>query len=311
MSGLFGKNRGARHLAVGLMALGGVALAASAAMADPVTLGDAAQYGLLIVPGGDVTMNGPSVINGDIGLGQGAQYTFTSPSTISGTVFTDSGVSGTSNLNPMPSFVGTDLSAAIGAAQTASTQAASLAPTQTFGTIGNNATIAATQPGQNVIQTAGVNITSGALTFTNPNNYANVSFIVNSSGGFKLSNGQVLTAAGVTPSQLLFNLTGGNLTITGGGPGTIDGNFIDLAGAVSIHDDTQLGDLVAKDVTITSGYKIEGGHGFCAGTSCASPPPSCTGSGCPVPEPPTLPILGMGLIGAWLVSRRIQRGAPK
>ncbi|MDE2165945.1 MAG: PEP-CTERM sorting domain-containing protein [Alphaproteobacteria bacterium] len=87
---------------------------------------------------------------------------------------------------------------------------------------------------------------------------------------------------------------------------------IDLTGAASIHDDTQLGDLIAKDVTITSGYKIEGGHGFRAGTTC-TPPPSCTGSGCPVPEPSTLPVLGAGLVDAWLVSRRFrrQRGLPE
>ena len=91
-------------------------------------------------------------------------------------------------------------------------------PTQSFGTINTNLTINGVA-GTNVVQIAAIDLNNQTLTLNSP---ANSWFILNLSGQLKLAGAsQIALAGGITPSNVLINMTGngGLISIAGGTSG--------------------------------------------------------------------------------------------
>jgi hypothetical protein len=187
----------------------GNSLCANAALAATyyagLNLGIDAYYALIDLGQTNLTWNsGP--ITGNVLLGQGlkAQLAGGNNGGASGTVQYDP----TTRMNgsqqnsietlPIPTSV---TSAALTAAQNVSNYAAALPATQTFGNI-NNAAIISGNGGLNVIKVA--NIQNALLTLSGT---ASDIFVINVSGGIQ-TNQPMTLSGGVSPSHVLFNLTG-------------------------------------------------------------------------------------------------------
>ena len=184
-----------------------------------VSLGAAAQYTLLTVPG-DSTLNiSAAGVIGDVGVGTGGHIALFGSSQINGDVFLsttiaqqftviDGGINGT--VLEHQASVDTAIADAVAASNTA----AALAPTQSFGSIFTNTTVFG-NGGLNVVQINGdVNLNNASLLFFGgPSDI----FIVNVSGTMILNgSGFVSPSAGTWDTHVLLNFTGsGTITSTG------------------------------------------------------------------------------------------------
>lgn len=231
-----------------LMSLLSAAAGPLSARAATIDLGEAGNYAVFAID--QFQYNGPGVINGDVAVG--GSTNFASPAKINGTVFLNTGVSQQGNIVPTGGFVTHDLTQAISDATSASSKLAALAPTQTFGTIGNNTTLVG-NGGVNVVNTSSINMSNGNLTLQgSPSDI----FIINDSGKFASSNsGMVLN--GVTPNHIVFNIAG-SVAITGGGNNNFDGTILAPNSDVSVHDKTLTGAIVGRNVSDTSGFTVNG-----------------------------------------------------
>lgn len=157
------------------------------------------------------------------------------------------------------------------------------------------------------IQSGGsVNASSGTLdgsgnevfTLSNSSNFPNGTFtitgtssqfvVINVPFNFSGFNGSIVLAGGITSDQVLFNITGGNLTISTNGL-TTTGTFLDPNGAISINHSVLDGRLFGGD---TTNMQIVSGANIVA-------PPS------PVPEPNVGFVLaGVMLVIAFAAARR-------
>ena len=142
-------------------------------------------------------------------------------------------------------------------ALSASTTLSGMTADQTFASLDSAQTITATHAGLNVIDAGEIKETNGILTF-NSGGFSNVQFAVNDTGGFSFSNSQFLAGAGVSPDSLLFNVTGGDASVTGGGGTVLDGIILDTGGSIAFHDKTLTGALIGNNISITSGGTVNG-----------------------------------------------------
>ena len=246
-------------------------------------LGKASQFAVLNLSGQFQFNNPQSSITGAAGAVTGTNLNFADGS-ISGPLYLGTGVStniGNVHANGgivTPPASDVTLNQAAADAKSASATLAGKAADQTFATL-NNTVIITGHSGLNVIDTGGINFSNGTLTFEGP---SDAQFVVNDSGSFAFSNSQFLAGTGVSPYNILFNVTGGNIAVTGGGPGILDGILLDPNGDISYHDDTLSGALIGNNIAITSAGKVIGPQG---------------GGMSPVPEPSQTATLGLGVLG--------------
>jgi hypothetical protein len=221
-----------RLVLAGLVTFVSSIVGATPGRADFVGLGSAGQFAVLGIDS-NVSFNGPGVINGDIGLTSGSTFNFASPAKLNGTFFQDAGVTGSiSGVTFSGAIVTTNLSQAVTDAQNAAASAA--AQTATGSVPGNVITDNTTfngSPGQNVLNVNGITLNNGNFTI---HGSASDSFVINVAGNITVNGGansSILLSGGVTPNNVLFNVTGTghNVTFTGGG--TLNGRFLDLGGA--------------------------------------------------------------------------------
>jgi hypothetical protein len=201
---------------------------------------------VLIAPNGHANFSGGGqFINGNVLLGPGAQYQ-NSGLILNGSVLTNQ-----------------DLSAQITAAISASNHYSTLAPTQTFSQLTGGETITGVA-GTNVIKVGNINI-SGKQTFLS--GPANALFIINVTGSITLTGGgsgpQIRVTGGATPSNVIFNVTGGNVQTSGGGGGTnccaaiIDGTILDVNGQINLAPGLVNGEIISgQDISIVSGSGV-------------------------------------------------------
>ncbi len=270
------------------------------ATSTPITLGAAANYGLLTGTGEATTINGAFKLTGNLGLATGYKVTISGTNSQTGTTYYDgSGSGGTWTNNGTYTTAGSvnqSMTSAVSAALAASTNAENLAATTAMANQGASITSsitinAVTNLSENVLDLNSVNLTNGSITF-NDNGYTGAKYIVNVSGGFSLSNVNFTLSGGASASDIIFNIEGTNQTVSITGGGKIDGN-VSIGGG-----GTLTGALIAgvnnagKSYTVTeanSGYNI---------TQFAYVPRAN------VPEPSTIALLGGGMVALAAVRRR-------
>jgi len=275
--------------------LGTVAFAASVpAHAGSLSLGTLTNYALVDLGSGTTIGQNSGPVTGNELLGNGVTAAFAGGNNgqITGTLYYDNTVGGTSTFGqlhnaPTTSLVSTSVtSQAFSYAQSASSYAASLTATQTYGNI-STATTFTGNGGLNVIDVT--NIQNAPLTLSGNGNDR---FVINVSGTFNTN--QTMTLSGINASQILFNFTGtsGNVFQTSGGD-SLYGTFLAADGGASQFSNLNLdGSLINTDgnVQFVSGSKITAFASFNAPAA---------------PEPSTIAIFGFGVLSlAYLRFRR-------
>ncbi len=195
--------------AIGLLAVfetqpASAASVASAISVDGINLG--APLGIFATSEKFSLSNPQTIINGAAYLGPGATQNF-SDAIITGTFFVDPTANNSKSNNVVfqGGTVTQDLSAMATSLQNAANQARSLSATQTLGNLGNGSTIASTTT-NNVISAGDIKLSgSGVLTISGQ---PGDTFIINA-GKLDLSGtSQIVLSGGITPLDVLFNLTG-------------------------------------------------------------------------------------------------------
>ena len=220
-----------------------------------ISLGEAGGFELLDLSSGNsplVTTSGDS-ISGNVGLGSGTQFNAATPQTyIGGNVYLASGVTGVPN--PAVTIGGSvyrnaDLSQAASAASTAYNTAASYST--------NNATLQHSGSNYSITGSAAVNAYNFA---SNPNlsgatitisGSSSQQFVFNFSSGLSMANSTIILAGGVSASNVFFNITGGNVSITGT---NFTGVLLDGSkGSIALLNDRISGNVISDgSITMTN-----------------------------------------------------------
>jgi len=272
-----------------------------------VSLGAAGGYALFVGPYADaLSLNGSSAIfgdhgnngshYGDVAMGVGGKYSFTSPGLIHAALLIDGGVTGTNSGVAIDNGIHlTNLSPAVLDAQGAAAYAQSLANVgatvagkKINVTNSNNSVTLNALPGNNVLHLTDLTVKSGNLTINGgPNDY----FVFNVSGKFSVDDSaNILLTGGIGPANVLFNVTGTgqDVSIAGGTGSQVSGILMALSRNIILHDNTFTGEIIgafgdadtSRKVSITSGFQLN------------------------VPEPSTFILAALGLLGLVACRRR-------
>jgi len=259
------------------------------ASAGSLNLGILTNYALVDLASGKTLGQNSGPVAGNELLGNGVTAAFSGGDNgqINGTLYYDSTVGGTSTFSqlqnaPTTSLVSTSVTSdAFSYAQAASSYAASLTATQTYGNI-SSATTFTGNGGLNVIDVS--SIQNAPLTISGG---SNDTFVINISGIFNTN--QLMTLSGVSASQILFNFTGtsGNVFQTSGGD-SLYGTFLAVDGG-----NFQFSNLVLNGALINTGGNVQLVSGSKIPTFTAFSAPG----GSQVPEPSSLMLFGVGVLG--------------
>jgi hypothetical protein len=274
--------------------------AAGASRADFIsnTLGSAgpSNFAVLTLSGAqDIALNGPGTTNGNVGISSGtlALNGSNGPS-VNGNVLLASGATlQQPQLVNGNIFTNQNLSQANTDARNAAATFAGLASTTGMPTAVNGTTTINGGPGLNVANLTGINLGNGqTLTLNGP---AGSQFVINSPN-MVLNSGKVQLTGGVTPADVVFNLTGtGNNLQTSGGlnnESVINGTVLNANGGVAMAPGLINGELIAggQSVHLVSGASVQ------------SPPPTPS-----VPEPASAVLMVLGGFGMSVLVRRSRR----
>jgi hypothetical protein len=216
------------------------------------SLGAAGQFGVLGLQNTQIN-NSNVYITGNEGVSQGGKLTNMAPSTITGNAVESSSgqysgpgkLGGNLNIDPaMLMQAGTD-------ALNASSTAAGLATTQTFGSITSPTTVTG-NGGLNVIAVNG-NIKSSLILSGTSSDI----FIVNVTGSLSFSASSQLGLTGVTADHVLYNFTGASGTISSQVGNVLNGTL--LAPKYSFNlDGAFYGEIIGggKSIGLLSGAKV-------------------------------------------------------
>jgi choice-of-anchor A domain-containing protein len=303
-------------LAVSICAVVG----AEAAHASPITLGTAANYGVVTGLGETFTVGGGFKLTGNLGLGAGYNVQISGNNSQTGTTYYDGSNGGAwSNSGTYTSggSVNQSMTQVMSDAVTASSAAA--AATATAGLVdqggsislsGSSVTIKAlTNLSENVLDISALSLTNGTLTFDD-NGHTGAKFIINVTGAFSAGVGAVIKGInGASGADIIFNIegTGSTVNLTGNSSTSLIGTILAPQRNVTLGGGGSLtGALIAgvnnagKSYTTTessSGYNI---------TSLGYTPRTVINT----PEPSSVAIFGAGIAVLIAIRRRLRPSRP-
>jgi choice-of-anchor A domain-containing protein len=238
------------------------------ARASVIDLGKAGQFAMLALSG-DIQDSGPTgpqanpfSVDGPIGIAtSGHKFQTSGSRTYNGPIYlhTGSTLNSSAPNTPAPTMgpaVDSMLSQAVSDAFAASSFAAGLAATASYGTINNNLTITEAANGHYVFDIGSINFSGGkALTL---NGTANSTFLLNVSGSITLSPGSILLTGGLTANNVLINYTGSNTINTSGGSNSsqIFGTLLAPNAMVNMTPGFVAGSIIAASINLSSGANV-------------------------------------------------------
>ena len=252
-------------VAAAALALPFVASTATASMIGPVDLGTAGNFTMLALNGGiddSGPLTGANTVNGPVGVASAGQKFSASGSVrYTGPIYLHTGDTFQSSAPGVPqpqssASIDSMLATARADAFAASSFAASLAATATFGTINNTMSITENSVGNYVFNINTISFSGGkTLTLDAP---AGSSYILNVSGSITLSPGSILLAGGLTSDHVLINYTGTHdIQFSGGGNSSkVFGTLLAPNVTVGLHPGEIVGSLIAGSITMSSGAVV-------------------------------------------------------
>ena len=307
------KGRLVRTLALAVLAAG-MLTGAHGAAADPITLGSAGSYGLLLGTNETLTTNGLHV-SGDIGLSASNKVNLSGYLTVGGNAYLDGTptVSGGGSYSVAGSIVTQSMTAIDAAANSASTTAGALAANLTVsgGAINvnsstNSIVIKAVQnASENVLNISSLSLTNGSITFDD-NGYTNAKFIINVTGAFSMTNAALIKGInGASADDIIFNIegTGTTVNLTGNSSTSLIGTILAPQRNVNLGGGGNLtGALIAGVKNAGTSYTVnQSGSGYNI-TSLGFTPRNPVNT----PEPSTMALFGAGF-SALIAARRQRR----
>jgi hypothetical protein len=263
------------------------------------------NFAILVGPGTtDFALNGPGTTFGNVGYDGHATVQLNASNNapmsnvaIAGNLFLATGatVNNSSQVGGTIATVSSALDNDWSAALMASADFSAMAATQSVpgGAINGTSTISSTG-GTNVIVLNSVNLGNGqTLTL---HGSATDQFIINVSGNFVLNSGKILLTGGLTPDDVVFNITSsGNAVSTSGGLGNesiINGIVLAPNSGIAMAPGLIIGELIAGGATVhlVSGASVD------------------TSPAAAVPEPSTDALIGAGLLVVGCFARKRHSG---
>jgi len=282
------------------------------AAADPITLGSASTYGLLLGTNETLTANGFHV-GGDLGLSASDKVNLSGYLTVSGNAYIDGtpSVSGGGSYSVSGSIVTQSMTAIDAAANSASINAGAL--TANLSVAGNAISVnsstnsivikAITNASENVLTISSLSLTNGSITFDD-NGYTNAKFIVNVTGAFSMTNAALIKGInGASGDDIIFNIegTGTTVNLNGNSSTSLLGTILAPQRNVNLGGGGNLtGALIAGVKNAGTSYTVnQSGSGYNI-TSLGFTPRSSGGN---VPEPSSIALFGAG-VSALIAARR-------
>ena len=205
---------------------------------------------------------------GDVCIGAGGRFSISGSQRVTG----DLRFEGTKNCGGCNGHVTGSISendatvtAAINSCLTRAENLGSLGCDQTFGDLKGSATVLAGKDGQNVICATNLKASGDKDVIFDANGHANVTFVVNVTGGFT-TNGKILVNPPLGTDDLVVNVlgTGGQVAFTGGGGGlncckaVLQGSLLAVDRKVALSPGLVLGLLCSGlDISIVSGASVQ------------------------------------------------------
>lgn len=177
------------------------------------TIGDAANFSVLGLPGTRVDLSNTTINGGKVGVGSGGSLNFAAPTTINGTMVVSSGVAykQTGTLNGSL-VLNADLSSAAADAIQGSIDLAGLTANASFNTINSSQTFQG-NGGVFVISANNINLSSGDNIVLNGT--ASDYFVINVTGTFTMDGDAQISVTGSVPSShVIVNIIGTGSTGT-------------------------------------------------------------------------------------------------
>ena len=212
---------------------------------------------------------GANANQANLGINQGGKLTSSSTTVINGTYYkystnTGDSISGTTIVGGTNTSSNSKITTAASSAQSASSNLAGLANTQTPPNLNqpsSNVTLTGVA-GRNVINVPIINLQNNiTLTLSGP---AGASWVINvtgagSNGGITLGSSQILVSGGVTDANVILNVTGSNANVSTNGSGDVfDGIVMDLNGSGSFNAATINGEVIfSGNISFSNGGDVE------------------------------------------------------
>ena len=250
-------------------------------LAQTVSLGAAAQYGVFEASGGNGTVNlsNNALITGNLGVGNG-----TAPN-----ISNSAAITGTTSILTSGAQANTD-------AKSASTTAAGLKATESVSGTGvsNNAISLSNNQALTVSGTAGVNVinlnsislsNNSTLTISGTGSPSQI-FVFNISGSVSLANNTSIKLQGISASQVIFNIDSKNSSVSLSNSATASGTFLDLNGRISMSNNTEVTGALISEQSISM-----------SNSATVNAQPFVTHA----PEMPTIALAGFACVAGMLI----------